>query len=163
MLDNRADPVPAHRYACALLGWQPARQGTRACDQPSTSWPLGAQHAKTFVSGASASIGRAMLLRLTRTLIHSAFYPTSAAAAVQEWAEQAPVTARLPQNDVELNVWRPRSLRATVPASGVRRAVVLLAGSEHRFWAGEYGCKFAAPVLHFEVQGLRPSAGSGQS
>ncbi|KAL4444859.1 hypothetical protein ABPG77_003909 [Micractinium sp. CCAP 211/92] len=82
--------------------------------------------------------------------------------AFLEWAEQAPMTARLPQNDVELNVWRPRSLRATVTASGVRRALVLLAGSEHRFWAGEYGCKFAAPVLRFEVQGLRPSAGSGQ-
>lgn len=71
--------------------------------------------------------------------------------AFLEWAQQAPVAASLPQNDVEANVWRRRTLRATVAARGVRRAVVLLAGSERRFWAGEYGCKLAAPVLRFQV------------
>ncbi|KAL4425959.1 hypothetical protein ABPG75_009975 [Micractinium tetrahymenae] len=71
--------------------------------------------------------------------------------ALQEWAQRAAIAASLPRHDVEANVWRPRSLRATASAGGVRRAVVLLAGSELSFWAGDYGCKFAAPVLRFQA------------
>lgn len=86
-------------------------------------------------------------------MTHSALPP--AAAAVEAWAQQAAMCVRKYPFNVEPNVWRPRTLRDTVDVRGVRRAVVLLAGSERRFWAGEYGCKFAAPVLRFVAPRVR--------
>lgn len=44
--------------------------------------------------------------------------------------------------------WHRQTVRLAAPP-GVRRAVVLLRGSERRFWAGHYGAKFAAPALRF--------------
>ena len=43
--------------------------------------------------------------------------------------------------------WGRQALRLVGYPPGVRRAVVLLSGSEPRFWAGHYGAKLASPRL----------------
>jgi hypothetical protein len=42
---------------------------------------------------------------------------------------------------------------------GVRRAIVVLRGKDERFWAGHYGCKYAAPELHFGQSRWRGRSG----
>lgn len=45
--------------------------------------------------------------------------------------------------------WRSLVVRLEAYPAGVRRAVVVLSGSEPSFWAGHYGAKFGSPRLTF--------------
>ena len=53
------------------------------------------------------------------------------------------------RQQAEPRVWRRQELRVEGYKPGVRRAVVVLAATDGRFWAGHYGAKFASPSLRF--------------
>ncbi len=59
--------------------------------------------------------------------------------------------------------WQQEELRVEGYGRGVRRAVVLLRGTELCFWAGHYGAKFSAPSLRFVKPALSLTAGSGSA
>ncbi len=45
--------------------------------------------------------------------------------------------------------WQRQVLQVQGYQPGMRRAVVVLRSKDTRFWAGQYGIKFSAPVLRF--------------
>ncbi len=63
--------------------------------------------------------------------------------ALTHW-ESGPIPLE-PQN----NAWRLVTHTFNDYPAGVRRAIIVLKGKDHRVWAGWYGAKFAAPELHF--------------
>ena len=80
---------------------------------------------------------------------------------MQGWLGGALGAAKTGRRDADSTRWRRCCLRLAGYRSGARRAVVVLAGSEHRFWAGFYGGKFAAPVLRFEMEAAPSGVGQG--
>ena len=68
-------------------------------------------------------------------------------AAVDAWMGGAAALASTGVRSAVPCEWRRQAVRLEGYPPGVRRALVLLRGTERRGWEGHYGAKFAAPAL----------------
>ncbi len=76
------------------------------------------------------------------------FHP-AALPAVEAWMGGAAALDSTGARSAMPCQWRRQAVMLEGYPPGVRRALVLLRGTERQFWSGHYGAKFAAPSLRF--------------
>lgn len=134
VLDARSGPVPAAHFERA---WA-VKCGCCCCP-----------------SGFAMRVVHAVSIGATHASCHSILPPHPIhLPAVDAWIGGAAALASTGARSAVVCEWRRQVLRLAGYPPGVRRAVVLLRGTERRFWSGHYGAKFAAPALRFLPPGL---------